>query len=102
MPQEAGRFEFEGDLDAELSEPPMYRVVLLNDDYTPMDFVVMVLIRIFHKEQAAAEQIMMNVHRQGRGDCGVYTYEAAEMKVQTVKAVAQANKHPLRCVMEEA
>ncbi len=102
MPQEAGRSQFEEDLDAELSEPPMYRVVLLNDDYTPMDFVVMVLMRIFHKDKAAAERIMLSVHQQGRGDCGLYTYEAAETKVQTVKAVAQANKHPLRCIMEEA
>lgn len=104
MPQDAGRgqFEFDESLDAELSEPPMYRVVLLNDDYTPMDFVVMVLMRVFHKDKAAAERIMMNVHQQGRGDCGLYTYEVAETKVQTVKAVAQANKHPLRCAMEEA
>ena len=102
MSQAAGRGEFQEDVDTELSEPPMYRVVLLNDDYTPMDFVVMVLMRIFHKDQAAAESIMMNVHKQGRGECGIYTYEVAETKVQTVKAVAQSNKYPLRCVMEEA
>jgi len=101
MPQPAGRGEFLEDAETELSEPPMYRVVLLNDDYTPMEFVVMILMGVFHKDRPSAERIMMNVHRQGRGECGVFTYEVAETKVQTVKAVAQAEKHPLRCIMEE-
>ena len=104
MPQGAGdgKGEFYEDADTELFEPPMYRVVLLNDDYTPMDFVVLILVNVFHKDQAAAERIMMSVHRQGRGDCGIYTYEVAETKVQTVKAIAQSKKYPLRCIMEEA
>lgn len=102
MGQSRGRGEFHEDADTELSEPPMYRVLLLNDDYTPMDFVVAVLMRVFHKDQPAAERIMLNVHRQGKGECGIYTYEVAETKVETVKALAQAGKHPLRCVMEEA
>jgi ATP-dependent Clp protease adaptor protein ClpS len=102
MPKHSERTEFFEDAETELAEPPMYRVVLLNDDYTPMDFVVMILMTVFRKDRQAAENIMMNVHRQGRGECGVYTYEVAETKVQTVKTLAQAEKHPLRCVMEEA
>lgn len=102
MPQNLGESQFQGDSEIELDEPPMYRVILLNDDYTPMDFVVMILVRVFHKSEAEAERIMMSVHQQGKGECGVYTYEIAETKVETVKAVAKAQKHPLRCVMEEA
>lgn len=90
------------DEDVELQEPPMYKVLLLNDDYTPMDFVVMILVSVFHKDRPSAERIMMNVHKQGSGLCGVYACEVAEMKVKTVQFLAESNKHPLRCVMEEA
>ncbi len=90
------------DVETELKEPSLYKVVLLNDDYTPMDFVVMILMTIFNKDQQAAEKIMMNVHQQGRGICGVYTFEVAETKVKLVEITAHNEKHPLRCIMEEA
>jgi ATP-dependent Clp protease adaptor protein ClpS len=102
MSRESGRTQFEGGADAELAEPPMYRVLLLNDDYTPMDFVVMILVNVFHKSPEEAERVMMNVHQQRKGECGVYTFEVAETKVETVKAIAKAQRHPLRCAMEEA
>ena len=101
MPIPGNKGEFLEDQDTELKEPSMYRVVLLNDDYTPMDFVVMILMSVFNKDRQSAERIMMNVHRQGRGDCGVYTFEVAETKVQTVKYLAESEQHPLRCIMEE-
>ena len=100
MPGTDGRAEFQEDVDTELSEPSLYRVVLLNDDYTPMDFVVMILMKVFHKDETAAERIMLNVHQQGRGECGVYTYEVAETKVLQVMEVARQQQHPLQCVME--
>lgn len=80
--------------------PPMYRVVLLNDDYTPMDFVVLVLMRVFRKSESEAVRIMLNVHHQGAGICGVYAFEIAETKVAQVQRAAQSAGHPLRCVME--
>src|SRR5882724_1730674 len=75
--------------------PSLYRVLLLNDDYTPMDFVVHVLERFFHKDQEAARRIMMHVHQRGVGECGVFTYEVAETKVMCVIAVARKNQQPL-------
>jgi ATP-dependent Clp protease adaptor protein ClpS len=84
-----------------LKEPKLYRVVLLNDDYTTMDFVVEILEGIFHKQPAEAFRIMMQVHTQGRGVCGVYTYEVAETKVSTVHGLAQERGFPLRASIEE-
>ena len=81
--------------------PSLYRVLLLNDDYTPMEFVVHVLERFFNKDQEAAHQIMMHVHQHGIGECGVYTYEVAETKVTQVMDFARKHQHPLQCVMEK-
>ncbi len=83
-----------------VKKPSMYRVLLLNDDYTPMEFVVRVLMSIFKKSQAEAEKIMLHVHQHGAGQCGVYTYEVAESKVHRVLDYARKNNHPLQCTME--
>ena len=85
----------------ELREPPLYRVLLLNDDYTPMDFVVFVLMGVFGKTEAEASAIMLNVHHQGSGVCGVYAFEEAETKVDVVEGLAAKHGHPLKCAMEE-
>ncbi len=85
----------------ELKEPSMYKVLLLNDDYTSMDFVVDILTTVFHKSVDEAVQIMMNVHKNGSGLCGVYTYEIAETKVETVHSLAEENGYPLRSTMEK-
>ena len=84
----------------ELKKPELYRVLLLNDDYTTMDFVVEVLETIFHKQPAEAHRIMMMVHTQGKGLCGVYPFEVAETKVASVIDSARANGFPLRAAME--
>ena len=81
--------------------PNLYRVLLLNDDYTPMEFVVQVLEVVFKKNADEAYQIMMHVHRHGVGECGVYTYEVAEAKVTQVMDFARQHQHPLQCVMEK-
>ena len=81
-------------------EPPLYRVLLLNDDYTTMEFVVQVLRFVFNKPPAEATRIMLNVHRQGSGVCGTYPREVAETKVETVHSLARENGFPLRCQME--
>jgi len=86
--------------DQEVAEPPMYRVMLLNDDYTTMEFVVEVLVYVFQKSSEEAMQIMLNVHRSGVGVCGIYPYEIAETKVDTVEALARENGFPLKCIME--
>jgi len=85
----------------ETKKPPLYKVLLLNDDYTPMDFVVLVLSRFFGKDTAEATEIMLNVHKKGVGLCGVYTYEVAETKVAQVMTYARQNQHPLQCTMEK-
>jgi ATP-dependent Clp protease adaptor protein ClpS len=82
--------------------PAMFRVLLLNDDYTPMEFVVEVLRKFFNKSQAEATEIMLAVHNQGRGICGVYSYQVAETKVAQVTEAARAEEHPLQCTMEKA
>ena len=82
-------------------KPNLYRVLLLNDDYTPMEFVVHVLERFFNKDHGAAHRIMMHVHQHGIGECGVYTYEVAETKVTQVMDFARKHQHPLQCVMEK-
>ena len=87
--------------DEEVAEPPMYRVLLHNDDYTTMEFVVHILMVIFHKTVEEATAIMLNVHRKGVGLCGVYPLEIAETKVETVHSAARENGFPLKCTMEE-
>lgn len=82
-------------------KPNLYRVLILNDDYTPMEFVVHVLERFFQKNRQQATQIMLHVHNHGVGECGVYTYEVAETKVTQVMDFALQNQHPLKCVMEK-
>lgn len=84
-----------------LERPPLYRVLLHNDDFTTMEFVVFILQTVFNREENEAIQIMLNVHRQGIGLAGIYTYEVAEMKVDKVTSLAQANEFPLLCTMEE-
>ena len=81
--------------------PNLYRVLLLNDDYTPMEFVVLVLQDVFNKSREEAMQIMMHVHQKGVGECGVFPYEVAETKVTRVMDTARKNQHPLQCVMEK-
>jgi ATP-dependent Clp protease adaptor protein ClpS len=82
-------------------KPSLYRVLILNDDYTPMEFVVHVLERFFNKDRDAATQIMLHVHNHGIGECGVFTYEVAETKVTQVMDFARKHQHPLQCVMEK-
>ncbi|WP_119462305.1 ATP-dependent Clp protease adapter ClpS [Rhodospirillaceae bacterium SYSU D60014] len=82
-------------------KPSMYKVLLLNDDYTPMEFVVLVLERFFNKNRDDATRIMLHVHRRGVGICGVYTYEVAETKVTQVIDFARRNEHPLQCTLEK-
>jgi ATP-dependent Clp protease adaptor protein ClpS len=81
--------------------PSLYRVLLLNDDYTPMEFVVLVLERFFQKGREEATRIMLHVHQHGVGECGVYTFEVAESKVTQVMDFARKHQHPLQCVMEK-
>jgi ATP-dependent Clp protease adaptor protein ClpS len=82
--------------------PPMFQVVLLNDDYTPMEFVVMVLQEYFKRDLETATQIMLKIHHEGRGVCGVYTKDVAATKVELVLAAARRGGHPLQCIMEAA
>ena len=86
----------------ELKEPSMYKVVLLNDDYTPMEFVVNLLEKLFGLDREKATRIMLMVHSHGKGVCGIYTYEIAETKVAQVNEYSQRHQHPLLCEMEEA
>ena len=83
-------------------KPSMYKVIMLNDDYTPMEFVVMILERFFNKNHEEASQIMLHVHQKGVGVCGVYTYELGETKVTQVMDVARQHQHPLQCTLEKA
>ena len=85
---------------AKTKKPSMYKVVLLNDDYTPMEFVVAVLERFFRKNSEEATQIMLHVHQRGIGICGVYPYDVAETKVGQVLEMARRNEHPLQATME--
>ena len=86
----------------EVAPPPMYQVILLNDDYTPMDFVVVVLQQFFSLDLERATQVMLHVHTRGRGVCGVFTREVAESKVAQVNEFSRMNQHPLLCTMEKA
>lgn len=96
-----------GDLDlltkeeVNLKKPQLYKVILLNDDYTPMEYVVKLLMKVFNKSESAAVQIMLAVHQQGSGICGVYTLEIAETKVKEVTEMAKIDEHPLKCIMEK-
>lgn len=85
-----------------LKRPPLYRVVLINDDYTPMEFVVDILETVFSMERTRATQVMLEVHTKGKGVCGVYNYEIAETKVAQVMGIARQHQHPLLCTMEES
>ena len=86
---------------AKVKLPPMYKVLLLNDDYTPMEFVVLVLQKFFGMTRERATQVMLKVHREGMGICGVYPRDVALTKVQQVAGYARKHQHPLQCVMEE-
>jgi ATP-dependent Clp protease adaptor protein ClpS len=89
------------DTQLELKEPEMYRVLLHNDDYTSMDFVVDILMKVFHKNLQDAEKIMISIHEKGSAVCGVYTYEIAQTKVEQVKKLAKQNEFPLLATMEK-
>ncbi|MGL1932262.1 MAG: ATP-dependent Clp protease adaptor ClpS [Desulfotalea sp.] len=99
------QFSHESDIsiidDIDIRKPSMYKVLLHNDDYTSMDFVVLILTDIFSKSVAEAERIMLNVHQKGIGVAGVYTFELAETKIEIVKQMAQQNEFPLHCSMEQ-
>ena len=95
------KFEEELDVELELQEPQMFKVLLHNDDYTSMDFVVEVLTGIFHKSEAEAVQIMLQIHEKQRAICGVYSFEIAQTKVQQVKQKAKQNEFPLLATIEE-
>ena len=85
-----------------IKRPPLYRVVLINDDFTPMEFVVDILESIFSMERTRATQVMLEVHTKGKGLCGVFNYEIAETKVAQVMTTANQHQHPLLCTMEES
>jgi len=88
--------------EAQVDRPPMYKVFLVNDDYTPMDFVVEVLMQFFLLSEPVATMIMLQVHKTGRGECGVFTRDIAETKVMLVNNYSRANQQPLLCQMERA
>lgn len=90
------------DLRQKVEEPPMYKVLLLNDDYTTMDFVILVLEVVFHKDSQEATRIMMSVHQDGKGIAGVFTRDVAETKAAIVHDLAHKNEYPLKCTIEEA
>ena len=85
----------------QVKPPKLYNVLLLNDDFTPMDFVVAILEQVFFLSNEKAEAVMMTVHLHGRAVCGIYAKDIAQMKVDQVFSIAQANEHPLQCIMEE-
>ena len=89
------------DTKPKIKKPSMYNVLLLNDDFTPMEFVILVLESVFNKKQEDATQIMLHVHKNGIGVCGSFTYEVAETKCKTVMDMAKKNEHPLQCTMEK-
>lgn len=85
-----------------LKRPPLYQVILVNDDYTPMEFVVHILENFFSRDRETATRIMLEVHTRGKGVCGIYTHELAEIKVAQVNHYAREYEHPLLCTMEES
>ena len=84
-----------------LKKPKLYKVILINDDYTPMEYVVSLIKRIFNKSESQAVQIMLAVHQKDSGICGIYTLEIAETKVKTVLEMAKKDQHPLKCILEK-
>ena len=92
----------EQEAEPRLKRPPLYQVVLLNDDYTPMEFVVDVLEKFFRMDRSGATRVMLEVHTRGKGVCGVFTYEIAETKVAQVTSYSRDHQHPLMCTLEEA
>jgi len=88
-------------LEVDLTNPPMYKVILHNDDYTPMDLVVDILMKVFHKNVDEANSIMWQVHEKGKAVCGIYVHEIAQTKVHQVKTIAKANGYPLLATMEK-
>ena len=99
--EQDGLVTAEADSEIKLQRPPIYKVLLHNDDYTSMEFVVFILQTVFGRSEEEAVRIMLNVHIEGVGVAGLYTYEIAEMKVEKVTSLAQANEFPLLCTMEE-
>ncbi len=99
------KYDFETDsdimFDNETKEPSLYRVIILNDDYTPMDFVIYVLQNIFGHDEGQAYQVMLDIHKKGAGLGGIYTYEIAETKSMQMNQFAKENKHPLKSFVEE-
>lgn len=97
------RPDFDSDilLEDELKEPRKFRVLMHNDDYTTMDFVILILVEVFRKSTQQATQIMLSIHEKGVGECGVYTAEVAETKIAIVRARAKEAGYPLKCTMEE-
>lgn len=83
------------------TQPPLYKVLLINDDFTPMEFVVLILKKFFMKSEAEAAKIMLQVHNEGAGLAGIYTFEVAETKVYLVSEFSRRQKHPLKCIMEK-
>jgi ATP-dependent Clp protease adaptor protein ClpS len=104
MTEKQNKHEFDADIleqtDTEFREPKMYKVILLNDDYTPMDFVIEVLQKFFDMDEQKATQIMLHVHTRGQGLCGIFTHEVAETKTAQVNEYARDNEQPLLCVAE--
>ena len=90
------------DIKPKTKKPSMYNVLLLNDDYTPMEFVIIILENVFNKRQEDATQIMLHVHKNGVGVCGTFTYEVAETKCKVVMDMAKKNEHPLQCTIEKS
>ena len=85
----------------ELKKPKLFKVILLNDDYTPMEYVVNLIKIVFRKSESEAVNIMLMVHKKGSGVCGIFTKEVAETKVETVLKMAKSDQHPLKCIMEQ-
>lgn len=102
MVDQLTRIDTEQAIDSQTDEPRLYLVLLLNDDFTPMDFVVEILVQLFHLSTEQAERVMLEVHHRGRGACGIFTREIAETRVAQVNQIARQNEHPLLCVMEPA
>lgn len=89
------------DTKPKVAKPPLFKVLLLNDDFTPMDFVIHILQKFFHLSLQDATQVMLAVHQKGLGVCGIFTYEIAETKVRSVLAYSKTHEHPLQCTLEE-
>jgi ATP-dependent Clp protease adaptor protein ClpS len=102
MPKDFTNTHEESDIQYSIEEPKMYRVIMHNDHFTTMEFVVDMLVSIFRKSSEEATQIMLNIHQKGSGDCGAYTYDVAGTKIGQVHTLARKNGFPLKCTMEEA